>query len=65
MLEARLKADSQSLSAKVQMLIIAALVTESLQPVIDPMRIQNAEWTRNALLRFNLKTLRTMGRHTR
>ena len=47
------------------MLIIAALVTESLQPVIEPMRIQNAEWTKNALFRFNFKALSIMGRHTR
>ena len=62
---ARLKAESQSLPAKMQMLIMAALVTESLQPVIQPINIQNAEWTRKALLRFNLKALRITGRQTR
>ena len=39
--EARLRADSQSLPANTQTLIMAALVTESLHPVIQPIRIQN------------------------
>ena len=63
--DARHKEDSQSLPANRQMLIIAALVTESPQPVMEPIRIQNRQWTAKALLRFNLKALSTMGRQTR
>ena len=39
-IDARLKAETQSLSAKQHMLINAALVTESLQPVRKPIKIQ-------------------------
>ena len=62
-IEERLKADNHSLSANRQMLIIAALVTESLQPVRQPIRMQNKAWTTNAFLRLTLNTLSTIGRH--
>ena len=63
MTEARLKAESHSLSAKRQMLIIAALVTESLQPVRQPIKRQNKVCTMNAFLRLTLNTLSTIGMH--
>ena len=47
------------------MLIIAALVTESPQPVREPIRMQNRVCTINALFLFNLKALSTIGRQTR
>ena len=62
-IDARLNADNQSLSAKRQMLIIAALVTESLQPVRQPIKRQNTVWTMNAFFRLIFNTLSTKGRH--
>ena len=61
MTEARLKAESHSLSAKRQILIIAALVTESLHPVRQPIKRQNNTCTMNAFLRLTLNTLSTIG----
>ena len=63
MTDARLKAESHSLSAKRQMLIIAALVTESLHPVRQPIKRQNKVCTMNAFLRLTLNTLSTVGMH--
>ena len=64
-IEARLKADTQSLSAKQHMLMKAALVTESLQPVRQPVRMQNRMWMAKAFRRLTLSALRTAGRHAR
>ena len=44
---------------------MAALVTESLHPVMHPIRMQNREYTKKALLRFSLKLLSSIGRHTK
>ena len=63
--DARLKADSQSLSAYTQILIIEALVTESFQPVKQPIRTQKITWTKKAFLRLILRASRTYGTHAR
>ena len=61
----RLKADSHSLPANAQMLMTAALVTESLQPVRQPIMMQNEAWIKKACLRLTLNISMIFGIHSR
>jgi hypothetical protein len=64
-IEARLKADSHSLPANTQMLITAALVTESLQPVRHPIKIQKTVCMTKAFPRLTFNTFMINGRQAR
>ena len=63
--DARLKAESQSLSTKTHMLIIEALATDEFQPVKQPIRIQKNTCTANAFFRLILRASRINGTHAR
>ena len=59
--EATLSADTQSRIAKIQMLIKAALVTESLQPVRQPISKAKTAYMKIAFFRLILRVSSIMG----